>query len=117
MKFTTHNELASFSTDGTSQVGLIDARYTNIVDAFGEPLTDVDEYKSHFEWEIQFEDGTVATLYDWKEEAPFLPDDVITWHIGGHPENKEQIANLVERIKLAVQGPLITDPLVLPSPK
>jgi hypothetical protein len=34
---------------------------------------------------LQFEDGTIASIYDWKERnTPFYRYD---WHIGGHNSN------------------------------
>jgi hypothetical protein len=90
MKFQTHND-TNIRIIGTCLQGYIDIEYDILVKLFGEPIVG-DEYKIDAEWEIIFEDGTVATIYNYKdgynycgEHAPY-PD--ITkkdndWHIGG----------------------------------
>jgi hypothetical protein len=50
--------------------------------------SDEDYEKVTTEWIIKFEDGTIATIYDWKryeEGAPVL-NEVYEWHIGGYSE-------------------------------
>ncbi len=77
-----------FSNDanihGTSYKGIIRAYYHELVEVFGLPDRGPDNYdadKVTCEWNLQFEDGTVATIYDWKEsETPMGQYD---WHIGG----------------------------------
>lgn len=42
------------------------------------------------EWNIKFEDGTVATIYNWKNGKNYLGDvglelmDIRRWHVGGY---------------------------------
>jgi hypothetical protein len=63
----------------TSLQGYIRAYYHELVEVFGLPLVGGD--KTTVEWCLEFEDGTVATIYDWKEyETPMGRYD---WHIGG----------------------------------
>ena len=77
MKFETHVD-----SDGASLQGQIEASYWELVDAFGEPETHVDnEHKTQAEWHLKFEDGTIVTVYDWKQSCK--PQDVMTWNIGG----------------------------------
>lgn len=69
---------------GTSYKGVMRAYYHEIVAVFGEPDhgpngRDLD--KVTCEWDLEFEDGTVATIYDWKE--PETPFGLYEWHIGG----------------------------------
>lgn len=69
---------------GTSYKGIIRAYYHELVEVFGEPDhgpngRDLD--KVTCEWDLEFEDGTVATIYDWKE--PETPFGLYDWHIGG----------------------------------
>ncbi len=84
-KFTTRNVDAG----GTSLVGEIKATYKQLKKLFGEP-SGSDGYKSDAEWEIKFEDGTVATIYNWKDGKNYrgesgTPVEAITdWHVGGH---------------------------------
>jgi hypothetical protein len=52
---------------------------------FGNPLTG-DGYKTRAEWVIKFDDGVVATIYDWKQyHCPV--HEVTTWNIGGHDKD------------------------------
>jgi hypothetical protein len=39
--------------------------------------------KCNFDWIMETEDGTVFTVYDWKEYRRLAEDEVIEWHIGG----------------------------------
>jgi hypothetical protein len=70
--------------NGTSLVGYVKTTYANLVDKLGEPDTDFDKSTAH--WSIQASDGTVATIYDYKEYT--TPQDEYYWHIGGHNASK-----------------------------
>jgi hypothetical protein len=39
--------------------------------------------KCNFDWIMETEDGTVFTVYDWKEYRQLAEDETIEWHIGG----------------------------------
>ena len=41
------------------------------------------EDKNNFDWVMETQDGTVFTVYDWKEYRRLAEDEVIEWHIGG----------------------------------
>lgn len=93
MKFITHND-AEFPGDeavGTSLVGHIIVDYAKLKKAFGNP-TKSDGYKSDAEWEILFEDGTIATIYNYKDGKNYLGKNgkpktkIRDWHIGGKDE-------------------------------
>jgi hypothetical protein len=74
MKFITDAD-----ANGTSLQGYMRATYDQLVARFGQPDGGGD--KTTVEWCLEFEDGTVATIYDWKEyETPMYAYD---WHIGG----------------------------------
>jgi hypothetical protein len=74
MKFTT-----GANANMTCLQGSMPARYDELVAVFGEPEGGGD--KTTVEWCLAFEDGTVATIYDWKEyETPMYE---YNWHIGG----------------------------------
>lgn len=68
--------------------GMIDAEYPLLVSLFGPP-TECDGYKIDAEWIVRFSDGTVATIYNWKDGRNYLGDDgldveeITTWHVGG----------------------------------
>ena len=74
MKFTTDADV-----NMTSLQGYMPARYEQLVAVFGEPTDSGD--KTTAEWALAFEDGTVATIYDWKEYE--TPMGLYSWHIGG----------------------------------
>lgn len=66
--------------NGTHLQGKVVTTYDRLVDLLGQGLGSGD--KTTQEWCIEFSDGTVATIYDWKEwETPLGP---YAWHIGGH---------------------------------
>jgi hypothetical protein len=80
-------------TFGTSLQGHLTATYAELVELFGKPHDFFDDFKCDAEWYIEFDDGTVATIYNWKNgrnycgpDAP--PVEAIThWNVGGHNEN------------------------------
>ncbi len=39
--------------------------------------------KCNFDWTMETEDGTVFTVYDWKEYRKLEEDEDIEWHVGG----------------------------------
>ena len=80
--YVTHNESEDIieETVGTWRVGLVGATYADLVMAFGEPM-ESDDISTNFEWCIKFDDGTVATVYDYNMLTPsFVAMD---WHVGG----------------------------------
>jgi hypothetical protein len=94
--------MIGFSTDnvdanGTWLQGYTDATRRELEATFGEPF-DGDGYKTTTEWAIRFDDGTIATIYDWKRYEMGAPamDERIEWNIGG----REPIA--VERVEDAL---------------
>jgi hypothetical protein len=108
MKYTTHNETGweVIATGGSSLRGCIEVTYAQIVKAFGEPMREgFDDYKSDAEWAIVFEDGTTATIYNWKDGVNYCgeqgtPTEQITdWHIGGFNEKAlERVSEVLEGV-------------------
>ena len=86
--FETHNE-TEVRVAGTCLQGYINATYQELIDVFGKP-TKSDGYKVDAEWLIEFEDGTVATVYNWKNGPNYCgaegtPVEYITeWNVGGN---------------------------------
>jgi hypothetical protein len=73
------------SACGTSFHGItVKATVNQLIQAFGEPTIqdNTGEDKVNFEWEMETEDGTVFTIYDWKEYRKLKLDEKIEWHIG-----------------------------------
>ena len=75
---------------GTCLMGHLDADYQLLVEKLGEPHYNGDAYKTDAEWDIEFEDGTVATIYNWKDGKNYCGDeglpieDISEWHVGGN---------------------------------
>lgn len=71
---------------GTSLQGKMNATKKAIEAVFGRQNYSFDpEDKVTTEWVIKFDDGMIATIYDWKryeQGAPRL-NEMYTWHIGG----------------------------------
>ena len=55
----------------------------NMIKFLGEPH-EVGGDKTNMEWFMETEDGTVFTVYDWKNYGGIRMDQVVEWHIGGH---------------------------------
>jgi hypothetical protein len=83
--------------NGTCLQGHVEAYYHQLVAVFGEPEGGGD--KTTVEWVLSFEDGTVATIYDWKEYE--TPTDLYRWHIGGRNSRAVDLVNQAfKQIKL-----------------
>jgi hypothetical protein len=103
MKFKTHND-KKISTCGTCLQEEIYVHYFQLKKVFGKPSIG-DQYKTDAEWDIEFEDGTVATIYNYKDGINYLgkrhgtPKSRITnWHIGGHTKKA------CEKVRAALDG-------------
>ena len=87
INYQTHNDVI-IKISGTSFLGDIGLDYYDIVSRLGRPQ-DGDGYKVDAEWNIEFDDGTVATLYNWKNGRNYCGEDgldlhqIDEWHIGG----------------------------------
>lgn len=63
--------------------------YQTLVKIFGEPSGHHDNIKSDAEWIIEFEDGTIATIYNYKDGKNYLGDRgtpielIKHWNVGG----------------------------------
>lgn len=74
--------------EGTCLQDYVTVDYKIIVERYGEPTTS-DGYKIDAEWVIEWEDGQVGTLYNWKNGKNYLGEDgtpverIIEWNIGG----------------------------------
>ena len=106
MNFITHNQDDLIRSSGTYLQGCVtDTSYATLVATFGEPLKyGFDDSKSDAEWVIQFDDGTVATIYNWKNGVNYCGDagtsttQIREWHIGGYD------SDAVTRVKQALRS-------------
>ena len=85
--YTTHNE-TRIDITGTHLVGTIQCRYEKLATLFGNPELG-DGYKTDAEWTIQFDDGTIAVIYNHKNGKNYLgengteTEDIFFWNVGG----------------------------------
>ena len=88
-------------TYGTHLVGKVETQYDTLVRVFGEPTMagGIDE-KSWCQWSLEFEDGTVATIYDWKEDM--LPLELYDWHVGGR--DQEALTLVLDTLHETLEG-------------
>lgn len=82
---------------GTGLVGEIEATFEGLQEAFGVPEAGGDDGKTRAEWHLQFDDGTVASIYDWKESMPL--EALTTWHVGGRTH--EALVQVLQALKEA----------------
>ena len=91
--------IGNVNVNGTHRQGYLKTSYVNIVTAFGEPHCS-DGHKTDAEWGIEFEDGEVATIYNWKNGYNYCGADglliasITEWNIGGH--SKKVVARIKE---------------------
>jgi hypothetical protein len=91
MKHTTLTDTRE--ANGTSLKGYVHTTYGHLLEVFGEPTAyESGDDKVTCEWVIKFEDGLVATIYDWKMGR--TPTGFYEWHIGGR--NSEVVGRIRE---------------------
>lgn len=106
MNFLTHND-KNIEHFGSSYQGSIDISYEKLVNTFGKS-DNWDTYKSDAEWCIEFENGVLATIYNYKdgvnyngEEDGLEKEDITDWHIGG--QSKESVRLVYEALGLEIE--------------
>ena len=104
MKAFTYNtqDDADAITCGTSGQGAIKCNYKTLVRLYGKPYSGSADGKTDAEWVIQYMDGKVATIYNWKNGRAYAGSrgkdvaDITDWSIGGnHFEVARRIAREV----------------------
>ena len=92
-------KLSNKSADNTS---FHNVKFTTTVNelirVLGEPQESYNtgEDKVNFCWSCELEDGTVVTIYDWKEYKEFDLDRAIDFHIG----SKNPIDSITAKVEL-----------------
>jgi len=92
---------------GSSLKGYIKTTFHDLVKCFGEPNHKGDGgYKVSFEWVIKFDDGTYATIYDWKLSQSERSDvrrgvRKYEFHIGGF--NSDSVERVHQEMGLFLQ--------------
>lgn len=69
-----------------------------LIDAIGAPQIEDNngQDKVNVEWICELSDGTVFTIYDWKEYRPLEYDEEIEFHIGA--KNRESSQRAMEAL-------------------
>ena len=82
------------SLDGTSFHGAtFNATLADLQVILGAPNSGGDHHdKVQNEWELELEDGTVFSVYDWKEYRRYTDKETIEWHIGGMDQKDTFVA-------------------------
>jgi hypothetical protein len=76
----------------THRQGEVTTTLKYLREVFGNPCEEQPSEwdKVGYEWRFKFEDGIIATIYDWKRytKEPLKENEVFTFNIGGHkPES------------------------------
>lgn len=93
-------------SNGTSFQGNIDESYQKLKKVFGPANSNGDGHKVDVEWILQFEDGTIATIYNYKNGRNYLGSEglpktkIEDWHVGGYSEKA------VTNVKKVLNGAL-----------
>lgn len=73
----------------SGRVGTLKATYEEIIEVLGEPcFGESSDGKIRAEWVIRFDDGILATIYDYKQYGTPL-EEVTSWSIGGFSPKAE----------------------------
>ena len=84
--------------NGTSLQGYIYANYDLLRELFGDPIMN-DGYKTDAEWCVEFDDGTIATIYNYKDGYNYNGSNglaihhITNWHIGGKNQKASDYIN------------------------
>tara|TARA_A100001037_G_scaffold244817_1_gene225914 strand:+ start:75798 stop:76115 length:318 start_codon:yes stop_codon:yes gene_type:complete len=102
MNFKTHND-KEINVNGTSFKGEIFVTFEKLLKVFGTPIGASSDGKVDVEWNIEFGNGVIATIYNWKNGPASMgedgtnPVDITTWHIGG--KNQHSVWEVEEYLK------------------
>lgn len=83
--------------NGTSLQGYINANYDLLKKLFNDPMNG--HYKTDAEWCIEFNDGTIATIYNYKDGHNYrgrhgiATCNITSWHIGGSNQKASDYIN------------------------
>lgn len=93
------DELFDYETDGvgiggTRRVGTLKASKKELRRHFGEPSTSYPKSSAH--WQVRFADGTVTTIYDYRESNRHAEDtETVEWSIGGQGEGSVELLKIL----------------------
>ena len=96
------------NTNGTSFQAHIETSYGNLVHHLGNPHITAEESKdgkTDAEWGFKFPDGTIATIYNYKDGKNYLGEkgkaveDIILWHTDKVDFNKLSAEEILNKAK------------------
>lgn len=80
-----YDKVNANKANGTSLQGYVTTTFEKLNRIFGEPLyPNSGDGKVICEWVIEWEDGTISTIYCWKVGK--VPTEEYQWHIGGYSQ-------------------------------
>lgn len=94
MKYQTHNE-KNIDAKGTHGRGGVTATYEQLVELFGKPMDKTGDYKTDAEWVLEYENGVIVTIYNWKNGKNYLGDEgfdveeIDNWNVGGNTSDAQ----------------------------
>ena len=58
--------------------------------------------KVNFDWTMETDDGTIFTVYDWKEYRALQEGEIIEWHVGGksRTDTEKALTEIIEALNL-----------------
>jgi hypothetical protein len=95
-------------TSGTFLQGTVVTTRAKLTATFGEPVH-YEESKITLEWGIKFDDGTIATIYDYKRYELGTPsaDEEIIYNIGGY--DPKAVTNVTDALKPKIEKSLFIE--------
>lgn len=87
--------------NGTSFQGYVNARYSQLIEMYGEPCTNPDNYKTDVEWIVSTPYGP-AIIYNYKNGYSYLGlsglklGEMDEWHVGS--KNKQSYEWIVQQV-------------------
>ena len=79
--YRTETDPELMNCNGSCYQGEMFAKYHRLVELFGQPHDFFDDYKCDAEWYVEFDDGVVATIYNWKNGRNYCGFDAPTSRI------------------------------------
>jgi hypothetical protein len=88
---------------GTCLQGYLNSSYEDIVKTYGEPNQMVDGFKTDVQWTIKWVDGSIGTIYNWKNGRNYMGElgldvaNIKEWNIGG--DKKIVVKRIIDDVK------------------
>jgi len=95
-KYKVISEERTGKANGTCLQGYMKTDYNTLVNLFGFPNSGSDDGKTTAEWLLEYSDGTIVTIYDWKTGS--TPKSEYDWHVGGKSEKALELLEFTANI-------------------